>query len=344
MTRLALLAVAATLAAPAALAVDGVVPVTPETFPRAETDLHLSRLVKDSGLGKFRHERKPPPLDKQRVVKADRNILYSDAVFDLDAGPVTITLPDAPRYLSLQIVDEDGYTPEVVSAPGPHTLTKERIGTRYAFAALRVFVDPDDPKDLAAANALQDALTVEQPGGPGAFQIPNWDASQQAEARVGLIALADTVPDAKGMFGPKGKADPVRHLIGSASAWGGLPVEDLLIIEGEPVRDDGRTVYQLELKDIPADGFWSVSVYNDRGFYEPNPQKAYSVASVGAKPGPDGAVAVQFGGCESGAPNCLPTPPGWSYIVRLYRPRPEALDGRWTLPPLKAVASPAAAK
>jgi hypothetical protein len=24
--------------------------------------------------------------------------------------------------------------------------------------------------------------------------------------------------------------------------------------------------------------------------------------------------------------------PGWNYIVRLYRPRAEVLDGRWTFP------------
>ena len=345
MKPLAFIVMAAILAAPAALAGAGAVPVTPETFPRAETDLRMSRLVKDAGIGKFRHERTPPPIDKQRGAKADRNILYSDAVFDIDAGPVTITLPDAgPRYLSLEIVDEDGYTPEVDYAPGPHALAKERIGTRYVFAALRVFVDPEDLKDVAAANALQDAVKVEQPGGPGSFQIPNWDASQQIAAREGLLALAQTVPDAKGMFGRKGKVDPVRHLIGAASGWGSLPVEDLLPIDGEPPRDDGRTVYRLELKDVPADGFWSVSVYNDRGFFEPNARSAYSVTSVGAKAAPDGTVAVQFGGCEDGAANCLPTPPGWSYTVRLYRPRLEAVEGKWTPPPLKAAAAPSPAK
>jgi len=341
MTRLALIAMVAAIVSASKAPAAGVVAVTPESFPRAETDLHMSRLVKDAGLGKFRHERKPAPIDKQRAVKADRNILYSDAVFDLDAGPVTITLPEAgSRYLSLQIVDEDGYAPEVVTAAGPHTLARQSVGTRYAFAALRVFVDPEDPKDIAAANALQDAVRVEQPGGPGAFQIPNWDASEQIAARAGLLALAGTVPDAKGMFGPKGKTDPVRHLIGAALGWGGLPVEDLLMIEGAPPSDDSGTVYRLDLKQVPADGFWSVSVYNDRGFFEPNPENAYSVTSVGAKRGVDGTVAVQFGGCETGAPNCLPTPPGWSYAVRLYRPRAEALDGKWALPPLTAAPAP----
>jgi hypothetical protein len=34
--------------------------------------------------------------------------------------------------------------------------------------------------------------------------------------------------------------------------------------------------------------------------------------------------------CE--AANCIPITKGWNYIVRLYRPRKEILDGAWTFP------------
>ena len=46
----------------------------------------------------------------------------------------------------------------------------------------------------------------------------------------------------------------------------------------------------------------------------------------------DGSVTVHFGGCGDGRPNCLPIMDGWNYLVRLYRPRPEILDGTWTFP------------
>ena len=32
------------------------------------------------------------------------------------------------------------------------------------------------------------------------------------------------------------------------------------------------------------------------------------------------------------APNMLPITPGWNYLVRLYRPRAEVLDGTWKFP------------
>jgi hypothetical protein len=47
-------------------------------------------------------------------------------------------------------------------------------------------------------------------------------------------------------------------------------------------------------------------------------------------------VTVHFGGCADGRPNCLPITDGWNYTVRLYRPRPEVLDGSWTFPAIEA--------
>ena len=51
----------------------------------------------------------------------------------------------------------------------------------------------------------------------------------------------------------------------------------------------------------------------------------------------DGSVPVQFGGCDGKIPNCLPIMKGWNYTVRLYRPRPEILNGKWKFPEPKPV-------
>lgn len=49
------------------------------------------------------------------MVRQNRDTLYSAAVFDLDAGPVTVTLPDAGgRFMAMQVITEDQYVPEVV--------------------------------------------------------------------------------------------------------------------------------------------------------------------------------------------------------------------------------------
>jgi hypothetical protein len=58
----------------------------------------FAKLIKDSGgLGNYSHSREPASIDNQAVIRMNRDTLYSFAVFDLDAGPVTITLPNAGR-------------------------------------------------------------------------------------------------------------------------------------------------------------------------------------------------------------------------------------------------------
>jgi hypothetical protein len=91
------------------------------------------------------------------------------------------------------------------------------------------------------------------------------------------------------------------------------------------------------VKDVPVDGFWSVSVYNKDGFFEKNAKNAYTLNNVTAKPNADGSVTIQFGGCDGDAPNCLPITPGWNYLVRMYRPRKAILDGTWAFPEAQPV-------
>jgi hypothetical protein len=117
----------------------------------------------------------------------------------------------------------------------------------------------------------------------------------------------------------------VRHLIATASAWGLNPDEDAIYLNITPARNDGTIVYGLNVKDVPVYGFWSVIVYDKRGL-------TYSFNSVTAQKGADGSATIQFGGCDGKGPNCLPIMKGWTYMVRLYRPRAEVLTGDWRFP------------
>jgi hypothetical protein len=90
------------------------VPVTVDNFVRAESDLYFGGVKKDFGFGKIGYNRELAPIDNQTVIRLNRDTLYGAGVFDLDAGPVTITLPDAgKRFMSLQIINQDEYTPAV---------------------------------------------------------------------------------------------------------------------------------------------------------------------------------------------------------------------------------------
>jgi hypothetical protein len=248
------------------------VPVTAHNFARAESDLYFAGLIKDSGgIGKFNHRREPSRIDNQTVIRLNRDTLYSSALFDLDAGPVTITMPKAgKRFMSMQVINEDHYVPAVYYAAGGHTLSKANVGTRYVAVAVRTLVDPNNPNDVKDVHALQDAIKANQRGGVGKFDVPNWDQASQKKVRDALLVLGTTAPDFKKAFGTKAEVDPVRHLIGTAMGWGGNPDKDAVYLNVTPAKNDGKTIYKLNVKDVPVNAFWSVSLYNAKGYYEQN--------------------------------------------------------------------------
>jgi hypothetical protein len=313
------------------------VPVTVDNFVRAESDLYFSSVVKKNGFGKFDFNRELTPIDEQTVIRMNRDTLYGGAVFDLDAGHVAITLPDpGKRFLSMQVIDEDQYTEMVVYGAGRHVLSRPNFDTRYVLCALRILVDPRDPLDLKQVHALQDAVRVQMEY-PGKFEHPPWDMSSQKAIREALLTLGASLPDSGGMFGTKEDVSPVRRLIGAAMAWGGNPERDARYLNFTPARNDGHTIYRLRVRDVPVDGFWSISVYNAQGYFEKNEHDAYTINNLTAVKDADGAVTVQFGGFDGNTPNCLPIVRGWSYMVRLYRPRAEILSGKWAFPHAQAM-------
>ena len=141
-------------------------------------------------------------------------------------------------------------------------------------------------------------MKVEQPGGPGKFEVPDWDQASQKTVHDALLVLGSTPSDFKGAFGAKGEVDPVRHLIGAAAAWGGNPPRTPSISTSRRQKNDGKTIYKLDVKDVPVDGFWSVTVYNAKGYLEPNPYNAYSLNNLTAKTGDDGYRGFYLG-CQS---------------------------------------------
>ena len=314
--------------------------VNVDNFKRAETDNYFGKYAKDNqGVGSFRHAREAVAIDRQDVIRMNRDTLYSAAVVDLDASPAEVTLPDAgKRYMALQVINEDHYTIDVIYAPGAHRFTREQVGTRYMLLLVRTFFDPADEADLKAVHALQDRLKIEQ-SRTGTFEVPAWDTGSLDRMRNALNAVATLNGglDSARMFGSKAQVDPVQHLLGTAAGWGGNPPSAALYAGVVPKRNDGKTVHRLTVKDVPVDGFWSISVYNKDGFFEKNSRNVYSLNNVSAKAGADGAVTVQFGGCDDKSVNCIPITPGWSYLVRLYRPRPPVVNGSWKFPEAQPV-------
>lgn len=304
--------------------------VNVDSFVRAETGRMFADLQRDAGgVNVFSHNREPTSVEHQTVVRMNRDTLYSFAVADISAG-ATVTIPECgDRYASVMVVNQDHFVNGILHDPGEHELSIERFGSPHVLVAARVLVDPDDPGDVAAVARIQDGFRLEA-GAAAPFAPADHDPDSFGRTRAALATLAGDLTTFDRMFGRRDEVDPVRHLIGTAVGWGGLPTSEAVYVSVDPKEPVGR--YELTVGDVPVDGFWSISVYNADGFFEPNAADAYSVNSVTAERDPDGTITVRFGDHGTGAANCLPITEGWNYLIRLYRPRTEILDGTWTFP------------
>jgi hypothetical protein len=281
------------------------------------------------GVNAWAHFRSPTPVEAQPVIRMNRDTLYSAAIVDISEG-ATLTLPDSDgRYVSVMAVNGEHYINRVYSESGRHELTIDEHGTPYVALVARVFIDPADPGDVAAVNALQDQLAVEARSARP-YQHPDYDDASLTATRDALLALGKGIPNADRTFGAERDVDATRHLIGTAVGWGGLPErEAYYYIDAEP---QTVGIYTLTLRDVPVDAFWSVTVYNRAGYLEPNPYGAYSINSVTATMENDGSVVLNLAPEPGDRPNHLYVMDGWNYALRLYRPRPAVLDSTWTPP------------
>ena len=305
------------------------VPVNLDNFVRAETDRMFAGIAASAGgSNRFLHYRQPTPLDGQTVIRMNRDTLYSAAVVDISDGS-SFTLPDGgDRYVSVMVVNQDHYVNRVYHQPGEHELTVQEFDTPWVVVAARVLVDPADPADVAAVNALQDRFTLEA-GSSEPFAVPDYEAESFDATREAVLELAKHQGSFDHSAGKRGEVDELRHLLVTAAGWGALPDSEARYQTVFPDRPVGE--YELTVGEVPVDGFWSVSVYNAAGFFEANDRSAYSVNNLTAARNDDGTVTIHFGG-DDDRPNLLPIMDGWNYVVRMYRPRPEILDGSWRFP------------
>ncbi len=304
--------------------------VTVENFARAETDVMFAAILKETGgVGMWAHNREPTPLDRQTIIRMNQDTLYSTALVDISQG-ATVTLPDGgDRYVSVMVVNQDHYVNRVLHEPGEHHLTVDEFDTPHVLLAARILVDPANPEDVAEVNRLQDQLSVTSVSS-ASFTPPDYDSDSYTATRNAVLELARHGGGFGRAFGRKESVDPIQHLLGTAAGWGGLPREEAFYQASRSDLPVGE--FRIEIGEVPVDAFWSISLYNRDGYFEPNARNLNSVNSITADRNPDGTVTVHFGVSGEDKPNYLPIMEGWNYLVRLYRPRPEILDGSWTFP------------
>lgn len=302
-------------------------------YVEAKTTIHFDAVIaRAGGVNRWGHVREPIPLDQQRSRRMNRDTLYSSVVIDISQGAI-FSMPDAgDRYMSATVINEDHYINKIFHGAGSFSLNVEDFDTPHVLLTVRILANSEDPNDIAIANQLQDALTIESASAKP-YVHPDYDMDSLNTTAAPLIELAAGLPNVLETFGKKEDVNKIRHLLATAYGWGGLPEYEAFYVNVQPKLPVGS--YSLTVKDVPVDGFWSLSVYNQEGYFQENIHDAYSVNNLTATPNENGSFTVYFGGDPSNN-NYLPITEGWNYVMRLYQPKSQAIDGDWVLPSLVA--------
>ena len=274
------------------------------------------------------HLRRPTPLDRQNIVRMNRDTLYSMAVVDTSKG-ATIIVPviSNDRYVSVHLIDNNHYCPSVIYSSGTHELPRD---SKYLGVGVRIQVfNPTDADEVALVNKLQDQFIIKA---NSADPLPEfkWDLQSLKELTAQYEKDSAQYSSWQGMMGPRGKVDEKTRHIAAAAAWGLFPEWDATYLNYSGDHDY-RICHQATYQVPENEAFWSITVYGSDGFMK---SENNIVNSSTVKLNADGTFTVYFGSKETcgDVTNRLDTTEGWNFLMRIYRPGKSILDGSYKLP------------
>ncbi len=308
--------------------------VTSETYIRAESDRQFHQIARMAGeVNRFFHFRNPTPLDKQNIVRMNKDTLYSMAIVDTSQG-ATITVPDLPedRYVSVYLVDNDHYTPFVIYTSGTHVLPSD---TKYLGLGIRIqVIDPRNPEEISLVNKLQDEFIISAKSADP-YPSPNWDKVSLSELTKKYELDSAKYKDFSGMMGPRGKVNENTRHIAAAAGWGLFPEWDAMYLNysgGLSEKYCHSAIY-----DVPENNaFWSITIYGDDGFMKSDNN---IVNSSTVQLDSDGRFTMFYGTEKmcGNQKNRVDVSKGWNFIMRIYKPGKAVLDDSYILPDPKPI-------
>jgi len=198
-------------------------------------------------------------------------------------------------------------------------------------------IEPGEPLDMDKASpqvrkALEDAPETAQ-------KLMAWKLPTVARVVNHWSMNTDTM----GVYGN----DYLRRAIVAQQGLGANVPEDAIYPlslgdqAGRPLDGANKYTLHFEKGDLPpVDAFWSVTLYDQEGYQVANPINRFAVSSwMPFKYAPDGSLTLYIQNESPGADkevNWLPAPKGgpFNLTMRLYAPRPAALIGSWSPPPI----------
>jgi hypothetical protein len=220
---------------------------------------------------------------------------------------------------------------EIMKLNPPH-ITDQPILARMK----RIGIEPGKSFDLSKANAIvQKALaTVPQ----DAQALMTWKLQTLARVDNGWSMNTDTL-------GAYGNYYLKRAIVSQQGLGANVPEDAIYPLNladknGQPL--DGKNDYTLHFEKHqipPVHAFWSVTLYDDKGFQVANKINRFAVSSwMPFQYNADGSLDLYFQNKNPGKDkewNWLPSPDGsYNLTMRLYAPQSDALTGKWNPPPV----------
>ena len=311
--------------------------VSPTTSSAPRATCTSADVVKEGGFGKFMHRREPT-ADRRpdRHPAEPRHALLGGRVRPR-CGAGDHHAARCRQALHVDAGDRRG----PVHARGrlrrrqPHADAGTKIGTRYVAgrASARSSI-PNDPKDIEArprAAGRDQGRAARRPGQLRDSRIGIRRARRRCATRCSRSARPFRTPRA--CSARRSKVDPVRHLIGSAIGLGRQPREGRALSQRHAgARTTARRSTSSTSRTCRSTASGRSASTTPRAISSRTRQTPIRSTTSPRRPARTARSPIQFGGCDGKIANCLPITPGWNYIVRLYRPRAEILDGVYTFP------------
>ena len=314
--------------------------VTAATYPTDETSRQMLKSQDLVGVNAFSHKRQLTPTDQQPVVRMNRDTYYSMAVVDVSKG-ASITMPEIPegKYMSVQPVTEDHRIQAMKYGSGKFDLTTH-VGT-HLYLIIRI----DRTFTEAEVKVIQDKMVIEANSNEKFAAVPVdkesfLEVENALKAKMPPVIKRDGVLALQGMFtDPRDESAEFfteeKYQLGAALGWGGARMIDNIYEISRNFSTD--SCYQLTFEDPNNKAFWSVTVYDKKGFMF-NDLANYS--STTAQVNDDGTYTISFG-CGEDALNNLEVanPSGFFNVaIRHYQPSEKVYKEDYRLLPLmKAV-------
>ncbi|MGI9511604.1 MAG: DUF1254 domain-containing protein, partial [Anderseniella sp.] len=299
--------------------------MTAKEFINAESRAFFADFLGRAEINSFHHFKTLATPDDRWVVSPNVDTLYSVGVVNVTEG-FTLDIPDTgERFLSIQIIDENHMTPFHLYGGGARSFSADQFETDYIAIGLRIGTD-GTPEDIAFINeAIQDKTKISGAKDEEAMLRPDLDL--MLKVRAPMLEQFGKLPNSFGVMQER-TADVKDWEIFTyvtAGAWGLSKNQHAMYATHTPAGAIGGECWIGTFPPVPAEEFFSITVYGPHQFLMTNENNVVS-STRGAITEADGSFTVVFGGeqCRGKAPNFAYTPEdGWNLMLRAYRPRVE---------------------